>query len=315
MAETSYEKYVVRKPIYETRMPISETSPKVKNRQIPTMTFMSSRQVAEANYYVEVGWIYGIPEPNPYIYEHVHEFDEIILHWGGDPNTPQDLGGEIEFYIGGQPIIFNTTTAMFIPKGTRHGPLTWKKFRFPHIEMSIMLGTGSAMESWGESGILEPKKELPRKTDKFDYEQYVVRSPMRETGGIFKKGRQAPTMTYMSRTQVNIAKCYIEFGWVWDIVEPSIPEMKHNNYDEIVLHIGGDPQNPEDLGADMEFGMGGKLLSFNTSYCAFIPKGLLHGPINWRNVRKPHIEMAIMLGAGTLKEGWEGSFINKPSPG
>ena len=27
--------------------------------------------------------------------------------------------------------------------------------------------------------------------------------------------------------------------------------MKHDNFDEIVLHIGNDPNNPEDLGADM----------------------------------------------------------------
>ena len=134
MAQSQYEKYAVRKPIYEA-------GPGIKNRQSPTMTFMSSKQVPEANYYIELGWIYGIPEPNPHIHEHVHDYDEIVLHWGGNPDIPQVLGGEIEFYIGGQPITFNTTTGIFIPAGTPHGPLTWKKFEFPHIEMAMMLGT------------------------------------------------------------------------------------------------------------------------------------------------------------------------------
>ena len=214
MPESKYEKYAVRKPNYEA-------GPGVKNRQSPTMTFMSSKQVPEANYYIELGWIYGIPEPNPSINEHVHDYDEIVLHWGGNSETPQVLGGEIEFYIGGQPITFNTTTGIFIPKGVPHGPLVWKKFEFPHIEMAMMLGCGDVKKGWAQSGIKQPKQALPRKIVNFDYEQYVIRSPMREAGSKFKKGRMSPTMTYMSRQQINIANNYIEFGWIWDVPEIS----------------------------------------------------------------------------------------------
>lgn len=305
MAESVYEKNAVRKPIYEA-------GPGVKNRQSPTMTFMSEKQTG-ARYYIELGWIYDIPDPNPHIHEHVHDFDEIVLHWGGDYKRPQVLGGEIEFYIGGQPITFNTTTGIFIPAGVPHGPLTWKKFEFPHIEMAMMLGTGDPMKGWGKSGISQAKSSPPKKTKDFDYEQYVIRSPMREAGANFTAGRQSPTMTYMSRTQINAANYYIEFGWIWGKVEPSpgIPKMVHDNLDEIVLHIGGDPENPEDLGADMESGMGDDMLQFNTSYGMWIPRGTVHGPLDWHNVRKPHIEMAIMLGGGTLMEGWGDSFFGE----
>ncbi len=303
MAESEYEKYAVRKPIYEA-------GPSIKGRQSPTMTFMSEQQTG-APYYIELGWIYDIPDPNPHIQEHVHAYDEIVLHWGGDYKRPQVLGGEIEFYIGGQPITFNTTTGIFIPAGVPHGPLTWKKFEFPHIEMAMMLGTGDIKKGWGDSGIGEAKSSLPKKDKDFDYEQYVIRSPMREAGGNFTAGRQSPTMTYMSRTQINVANYYIEFGWVWGKVEPGIPKMVHDTLDEIVLHIGGDPENPEDLGADMEFGMGDDLLQFNTSFGMWVPRGVIHGPLNWHEVRKPHIEMAIMLGGGTLREGWGDSFFGE----
>jgi hypothetical protein len=301
MAKSVYEKYAVRKPIYEA-------GPGVKNRQSPTMTFMSEKQ-AGAPYYIQLGWINGIPEPNPHIHEHVHEYDEIVLHWGGDSKQPQVLGGEIEFFIGGQPITFNTTTGIFIPKGIPHGPLTWKRFDFPHIEMAMMLGTGDPFKGWARSGIKDPKKSPPKKVKDYDYEQYVIRSPMREAGGNFKSGRQSPTMTYMSRTQINVASTYIEFGWIWDIVDPPLPRMVHDNLDEIVLHIGGDSNDPEDLGADMEFGMGDDMLQFNKSFGMWIPRGVVHGPLRWHKVRKPHIEMAIMLGAGTMMEGWAGSFF------
>jgi hypothetical protein len=142
MPKIDYEKYLVRKPLYEA---FGGT----KNRQSPTMTMMSNKQVPGSNYYMEPGWIYGIPDPNPSLHEHVHDFDEIVMHMGGDYRTPQVLGGEVEFYVGGQPITFNTPTAFCIPKGTPHGPVIWKKFQFPHLQMAIMCGTGSAGEAWG----------------------------------------------------------------------------------------------------------------------------------------------------------------------
>lgn len=307
MAKFDYGKYIIRKPIYE------ESGPRIKNCQSPPMTFISNKQIPGVNNYVQLGWIYGMPEPSNFINEHAHDFDQIIIYWGGNAETPQVLGTEIEFYIGGQPITFNTTTGIFIPKGTPHGPITWNKFQFPHIQMILTLGSGDAAEIRSKSGIWESRKELPVKKDKFDYEQYVIRSPMRETGDIYIKGRQAPTMTYMSRTQINAANCYIEFGWIWGEVEPSIGEMRHEKYNEIVLHIGGDYENPEDLGANMEFGLGGKLFSLDTSFGVFIPRGVRHGPLNFKDCRKPYIEMAIMLGAGTYAEGWADSFFERPA--
>jgi hypothetical protein len=141
MAEPKYSKYMVRKPAYETGLA------NVTGRQIPTMTYMSSDLVPGANLYLEFGWIWDMPKPNPHITEHSHDHDEIVLHIGSDPNNPEDLGGEIEFVVGGEPLVFDTTTALFVPKGVRHGPLTWKKVTRPHIEMSIVLGAGTLREA------------------------------------------------------------------------------------------------------------------------------------------------------------------------
>ncbi len=307
MSERAFSRFLIQKPLYEVGSGI-------KNRQSPAMTFLSSRQIPEADCYLQLSWIYGIPQPNSHLPEHTHDRDEIILYWGGSPEKPQDLGGEIEVYIGGQPITVYTTTSKFIPKGTPHRAPVWQKFRFPHIQMSLLLGSGSPPVEKKEERQHRASKDAPEKAGDFDYEQYVVRSPLREAGrGYYKSGRQCPTMTYLSENQVNAAHCYLEFGWIWDIVEPNIGEMVHRQVDEIVLHIGGDPRNPEDLGADLEVGMGGELFTVSRSNAAFIPKGLRHGPLTWKKVRKPHIEMAIMLGAGSLKAGWDDAFLDKTS--
>jgi hypothetical protein len=309
VAQSNYEKYLVRKPL-------REAGPKAKNRQYPTMTYMSSTQVPEANCYAELGWIYGIPEPNPPIYEHSHNFDEIVFHIGGDPHNPEDLGAEIEYYVGGQPLVFDTTTALFVPKGVKHGPLTWKKFRKPHIEMGLILGGGTLDEGWGDSGFYTPKESPPQKTEDIDYEKYLVRKPIREVGAPplpQVKGRTTPSMTYMSNDLVPGCNRYVKFGWIYDVPDPNpyVLEHSHEKYNELVLHIGGDPDNPEDLGAEIEFYVGGEPLFFDTTTALFVPKGVKHGPLTWKKVTGPHLQMAIILGAGTMSEAVPGGYKNE----
>ena len=136
------EQYLVSKPAYEV-MPDFE----VEGRLSPAMTMLSNNLIADSNNYVEVGWIVGMPDPNPHIGEHVHEYDEIVMHIGIDPNDPEDLGAEIIFYLDGQPLTINKTSTVFVPKGVSHGPLIWKSFHRPHLEMTVMLGAGSLMEA------------------------------------------------------------------------------------------------------------------------------------------------------------------------
>lgn len=306
MADSTYERFAVRTPIREAGYP------EVKGRQWPPMTFMSSQQIPEADLHIDLGWIYGIPQPNPHTSERVLDYDQLLLHVGMDPDTPQDLGATIELYLGGQPIVFNTTTSVFIPKGTPHGPLTWKEVRRPHVQLHLVFGSGDPYGDAGRRGIGEATDAVPTKTKNFDYEQYVIRSPMREAGPNRVEGRQNPTMTYLSRTQINMVNDYLEFGWIWDVPKPPIPSMRHDDFDEVLWHIGSDPDHPEALGGILEFGIGDELLEFDTTHCAYLPRLVDHGPLVWKEVRRPVIEMALMLGAGTLEEGWANSFFDLP---
>lgn len=311
MVKTDYEKYLVRKPNYEA---FGGT----KNRQSPTMTMMSNKQIPGVNFYMEPGWIYGIPDPNPSLHEHVHEYDEIVMHWGGDYRRPQVLGGEVEFWVGGQPITFNTSTAFYLPAGTPHGPVIWKNFEFPHMQMAIMCGTGEAGTAWGESGIHDNKDKMPVKTKDIDYEEYVVRSPLREAGKGFS-GRTSPTMTYMSGVQVPGCKYYVDLAWTYGVTSykekssPS-PDVSYNTHDQIIVYIGGDSKNPEDLGGKVEVNMEDQLLEFDTTSALYIPKGVRHGPRRVTEYRHPHLMISIMVGAGSLKEVREDAVLYPVNP-
>ena len=291
MAESKYEKYLVRKPLYKHLQGI-------KNRQSPAMTYMSRAQVPESNYYLEYGWVYGIPEPNPYLPEHLHDSDEITLYFGGDSQNPEDLGGEIEYFIGGQPLRFSTSVALFIPGGLRHGPAIWKKFKKPHIEMTLITGSGVIEDEGSKSPSSLAANAAAKKKNYVDYEKYLVRKPLYERArGV--KNRQSPTMTFMSSAQVPEANYYIEFGWIYGIPEPNPPVTQHVHVnDEIVLHFGGDPQNPEDLGGEIEVMVENEPWVFDTNAALLALKGLTHCPVTWKKWRKPHIEMAITLGSG-----------------
>ena len=154
MDKPDVEKLVVKKPAYEV-IPKFE----VKGR-VPAMTLMSSNLVPGTKMYVETGWVLGMPDPNPHIGEHAHDYDEIILHIGTDPNNPEDLGGEIEICMDGKPIVINSTSGIYVPKGLKHGPLVWKRFDRPHLELTIMIGAGT-LEEADPGGHEKLKKGIP----------------------------------------------------------------------------------------------------------------------------------------------------------
>ena len=70
-------------------------SGEIKGREYPTRTYMSNDLVHGCNIYLEFGWIWDMPDPNPYILEHTHDYDELVLHLGSDPRNPEELGAEI----------------------------------------------------------------------------------------------------------------------------------------------------------------------------------------------------------------------------
>src|SRR4030042_3435851 len=106
----------------------------------------------------------------------------------------------------------------------------------------------------------------------------------------------------MSGPQVLGASYHIELGWITgqsaSRIE-SIKEMVHQDTDEIILNLGTDPPNPEDLGAEMQFDLGGQLLTYNTTSAIFVPRGVKHRPLRYTEFRKPPVFIAIMCGTGT----------------
>ena len=77
--------------------------------------------------------LWGLPGGKPVEIEvpHRHDFDEVIGFGGTNRNHPRDLGGEIEFLMGGERHVITKTCLIFVPKGTDHCPILIKRIDTP----------------------------------------------------------------------------------------------------------------------------------------------------------------------------------------
>jgi hypothetical protein len=299
MPKQDFSRFLVDNPL-----PIAN-APMVKNMTSPPLQLMSSSRVPEARYNIELAWVTGIPEPDPHTVIHWHNYNEAILFIGGDCRDPENLFAEVEFILGNQKLSITGTGAVFVPAGVPHGQSRWKKVTKPHVKITIGIGAGAYQANLG--------CQL-QKTTGVDYAKYQVKKPAYEVmAGTPVKGRQGPSsMTFMNNSLVPGSNIYIEGGWVWDMPDPNPHIFEHgHNYEEIVIHYGSDYKQPLELGAEIEFGVGGQPLKISKTSAVFVPAGVKHGPLVWKKYQYPHLEMAIMPGAGTLDEADPGGHREK----
>jgi hypothetical protein len=72
---------------------------------------------------------------------HYHDFDMYLYFFSYDPHNLGDLGAEIEMGFGkeGERHIITKPSSVFVPKGTIHCPLHFKKVTKPILFVHPML--------------------------------------------------------------------------------------------------------------------------------------------------------------------------------
>lgn len=116
-----------------------------KNLSDPWAILRSS-DVNEAQAYITMSWVHPTNGPEHWVDEHVHDYDEVLVWTGSDPENPKELGGEVTFEIEGVEHVVTTSGAVYIPAGTRHCPLGFGKIDHPFRFMAIALsGDGTYM--------------------------------------------------------------------------------------------------------------------------------------------------------------------------
>ena len=130
MAALEFDKYIVRKPLYEE--PPNEARGATPNTGVTkSETWMSSPQAAGAPMHIMWGIIYGIPSRNPYVAAHDHPYDEVLFFQGFNPDDTLDLGAVFELMLEDEVHVIDSTCSIYIPAGVRHNPLTVKSVTRP----------------------------------------------------------------------------------------------------------------------------------------------------------------------------------------
>lgn len=95
--------------------------------------------VVPGSFQMNTAWYEAVPERDPIFTEHVHDdADELIGFIGSDPSNPTDLGGEIEFTIGGEPHLLTKSSIIFAPAGLVHNPMRILRVDRPIFHFSVV---------------------------------------------------------------------------------------------------------------------------------------------------------------------------------
>ena len=88
---------------------------------------------------MNTAWYREVPGRDPIFGEHTHDdCDELIGFFGSDPDNPSELGGQIEFTIGGEPHLLTKSSIIFVPAGTSHNPMRILQVDRPIFHFSVV---------------------------------------------------------------------------------------------------------------------------------------------------------------------------------
>jgi hypothetical protein len=93
---------------------------------------LDEKKIEGIPFFTDTGWIW--PKNEEIIMEekpHSHEFDEVITLFGTNPDNPQDLCGEVEFWIDNEKYMLTKSCMIYMPRGVKHCPLIFKKVERP----------------------------------------------------------------------------------------------------------------------------------------------------------------------------------------
>jgi hypothetical protein len=132
------------------------------------------------------------------------------------------------------------------------------------------------------------------------YGKYVISSPKvvsvayHPTQNV--KGVTFPDEIYLDNDLVPGTPVTVDIGWRFTIPEPDPVEWTHtHDFDEVLNFIGSDPDNPHELGAEVEMRVGDETFTLTKTTSIFIPKGVPHCPMVHKRVDRPYLLVVVAL--------------------
>jgi len=147
MTESTHIKYVItelRRDSRDAALPRGIDPAVVSDTKSHRKLLSLDDLVLEGSFYTEAVWIWpGGADVYPETAEsraHAHDYPETIAFFGTNFNNPNDLCGEIEFWMEDEKLVLTRSCLIFVPKGMYHCPLIIHKVEKPIFHFAVGCG-------------------------------------------------------------------------------------------------------------------------------------------------------------------------------
>jgi hypothetical protein len=123
--------------------------------------------------------------------------------------------------------------------------------------------------------------------NKTEYEKYIITD-------LNKVPDSRGTRVYCLHGGVFEGAPYVDCAWFWPRSEEVVVVDKGHTheFEEVVTFFGSNPDDPTDLGGEIEFWLGDEPHTITKSCVIFIPKGLKHCPLIIKKLDRPVFHFA-----------------------
>lgn len=220
-----------------------------------------------------------------------HDSDELLVFIGGDRENPEALGAQIEYWIENDRLTLTNTCAIYIPKGAAHGKMVMRNVTRPVFRLSVMLESDTYEEIPAEATAPEGTY-AGNKVEK--YAPLDGKMPTAPEGFL-------TLLLWLDDKKLSGAP-YLEAVW-FNTENDTGPEAHAHEFDEFIGFIGTDPENPEELGAEVRFVMGDEEFVTTKSTLVHIPRGVTHSPILVPKMDRPILHFSGSNNGKYIREG------------
>lgn len=280
------------------------------------LLWMDATKVKDATFYMECIWLWGGKTTSGTTEEpHVHPFDEVIGFISSDPDNPRDLDARMEIILGDETHFLTKSCLVHIPAGMKHCPLTFREVNRP-----VFFFTLAPISRYGrKSELMNPKDAPPIKIPEFKappkdasasrYGRYIITEP-KHHGPPPDKSKPMPpkkaktTQIVSLDGEVSPGAFYADFVWIWSGDLTMAPQTHTHDFDEMIgLVTWADKANPRAINGGVSIKLGDVEHQIKQSSLIFVPKGLKHCPIEFKDIKRPVLCFTI---GNTTKWGQKG---------
>ncbi|MFC1946357.1 hypothetical protein ACFLXY_00400 [Chloroflexota bacterium] len=224
---------------------------------------------------------------------HVSDGWELLCFLGGNPKNILDLGATASICLGSdnEEHIITSATVVSIPPGLQHDPVVLKEYTKPFVFLRISTTKEYEDKKAVNSQDMQlkiMKEPRPVTNNSKKYWMNIIQGP-------FYKEREPGYMGTSISAIHNEYRSGTTLGYHCIYPGYTAPITHSHNHHELLCFVGGNPENVNELGAEVSVYLGEELEEhiFDTATIVSIPPNMKHCPVSVKNVSKPLVFLVI----------------------